>query len=204
MDYPTPGNEPFSADPGDMESAWKGDIRPIETLYRGYLFRSRLEARWAVAFDYLRIEFLYEPDGFKLDAGWYLPDFYLPQIRSFAEVKPAEFDATALAKCTEICLRTGNQFLLLSGPPDFRLYRALERHGGIDAGCDSTADVAVTEYNALLDIDYHGRRYYEQERRLYADPGEDLNLPSDFSESYQQAVYASRQARFDGVTPCAG
>lgn len=204
MEHIVPGFEPFNPDPDDMESAWRGDLKPIETSYRGYLFRSRLEARWAVAFDCLRIEFLYEPDGFKLDAGWYLPDFYLPQIRSFAEVKPAEFDATALAKCTEICLRTGHQFLLLSGPPDFRLYRALERQGGLDAGCDSAADVAVTDYSVLLDIDYHARTYYEQERRLFGNPGGGFSLPSDFTESYREAVYASRQARFDGVTPCAG
>jgi hypothetical protein len=27
------------------------DLRPIETRYRGFRFRSRLEARWAVFFD---------------------------------------------------------------------------------------------------------------------------------------------------------
>lgn len=55
------------------------DIKPIETQYKGYRFRSRLEARWAVFFDALGIEWQYEPEGYDLgEAGWYLPDFWLP------------------------------------------------------------------------------------------------------------------------------
>lgn len=52
-------------------------IRAIETRYAGCRFRSRLEARWAVFFDALRIEWQYEPEGFDLPSGWYLPDFLL-------------------------------------------------------------------------------------------------------------------------------
>ena len=51
-------------------------IQAIETKYKGYRFRSRLEARWAVAFDTLGVEWRYEPEGFQLPSGkWYLPDF---------------------------------------------------------------------------------------------------------------------------------
>lgn len=53
-------------------------IKPIETFYKGYRFRSRVEARWAVFFDALGIEWEYEPEGFVLDDGTcYLPDFRL-------------------------------------------------------------------------------------------------------------------------------
>ena len=55
-------------------------IKPIETVYNGYRFRSRLEARWAVFFDVLEIEYDYEPEGFDLDGLWYLPDFWLPNL----------------------------------------------------------------------------------------------------------------------------
>lgn len=49
---------------------------PIETKYKGYRFRSRLEARWAVFFSALGLAWEYEPEGFELDNGqWYLPDF---------------------------------------------------------------------------------------------------------------------------------
>lgn len=51
-------------------------LKPIETEYDGYKFRSRLEARWAVFFDSLGVEYEYEPEGFELPSGLrYLPDF---------------------------------------------------------------------------------------------------------------------------------
>lgn len=53
-------------------------IKAIETEYKGYKFRSRLEARWAVFFDAMGIAYEYEPEGFMLDDGTkYLPDFYI-------------------------------------------------------------------------------------------------------------------------------
>lgn len=51
-------------------------MKPIETAYNGYRFRSRLEARWAVFFDALGVDYEYEPEGFDLGNGvYYLPDF---------------------------------------------------------------------------------------------------------------------------------
>lgn len=63
-------------------------MKAIETYYNGYRFRSRLEARWAVFFDELGIKYQYEPEGFKLSDGTlYLPDFYLPDLELWVEVK---------------------------------------------------------------------------------------------------------------------
>lgn len=64
------------------------EIKAIETEYNGYRFRSRLEARWAVFFDNAGIKYEYEPEGFELEDGtMYLPDFYLPDLKVYAEVK---------------------------------------------------------------------------------------------------------------------
>lgn len=63
-------------------------MKAIETKYKGYRFRSRLEARWAVFFDALGLEWMYEPEGIDLGNGvWYLPDFYLPKFGGWLEVK---------------------------------------------------------------------------------------------------------------------
>lgn len=67
----------------------KDIIKPIETEYNGYLFRSKLEAQWAVVFDSLEIRYEYEPEGFELEDGTrYLPDFYFPDQDTYGEVKP--------------------------------------------------------------------------------------------------------------------
>jgi len=67
------------------------NIKAIETRYKGYRFRSRLEARWAVFFDAMGLTWEYEPEGFETDAGWYLPDFrvFTPQGNPiWYEIKP--------------------------------------------------------------------------------------------------------------------
>lgn len=59
------------------------NIKPIETIYKGYRFRSRLEARWAVFFDACGVEWEYEPEGFDLGDGiCYLPDFLLHGVKA--------------------------------------------------------------------------------------------------------------------------
>jgi len=92
-------------------------IRAIETAYKGYRFRSRLEARWAVFFDALGIEWQYEPEGFELEAGRYLPDFLIRcdingvSCLNFVEIKgapPTELDlilADQLAKALDCCVQ---------------------------------------------------------------------------------------------------
>ena len=61
----------------------KAQLKPIPTEYKGCLFRSRLEARWAVFLDSLAIEWHYEHDPYPLAPfGYqYLPDFYLPDLK---------------------------------------------------------------------------------------------------------------------------
>lgn len=70
-------------------------IKPIETHWKGYRFRSRLEARWAVFFETLGIAWEYEVEGFEWTANdgtirRYLPDFYLPELETWVEVKGSE------------------------------------------------------------------------------------------------------------------
>lgn len=59
----------------------------IETPYKGYRFRSRLEARWAVFYDNLDLEWEYEKEGFKLKGQLYLPDFFIPRLDCWIEIK---------------------------------------------------------------------------------------------------------------------
>ena len=57
------------------------ELKAIQTEYKGYKFRSRLEARWAVFFDTLGVKWEYEPEGYDLGNGvYYLPDFLLHDV----------------------------------------------------------------------------------------------------------------------------
>lgn len=66
----------------------KNRIKAIETRYAGCRFRSRLEARWARFFDFLGVRWEYEKEGFDLGkSGAYLPDFWLPDLGIWYEIK---------------------------------------------------------------------------------------------------------------------
>jgi len=70
-------------------------IKAIQTEFKGYKFRSRLEARWAVFFESIGLEWEYEAQGFILENGkHYLPDFTVYRLGETPihyEVKPQNF-----------------------------------------------------------------------------------------------------------------
>jgi hypothetical protein len=78
-------------------------VRAIETIYQGYKFRSRLEARYAVLFDALHFDWSYEPEGFELDSGLYLPDFRVDDIPFWLEVKGMTPSRHELLMAEELC-----------------------------------------------------------------------------------------------------
>lgn len=64
------------------------EIEAIPTTRDGVEFRSRLEARWAAYLDYWHIAWTYEPEVITLPSGVvYIPDFWLPELRTWIEVK---------------------------------------------------------------------------------------------------------------------
>lgn len=90
-------------------------LKAIETRYKGYRFRSRTEARWAVAFDAMEIEWEYEKEGYELPSGWYLPDFWLPGYQVFLEVKGATPSVAETHKLMDLSLATDEYVGFLIG-----------------------------------------------------------------------------------------
>lgn len=77
-------------------------LKAIETVYDGYRFRSRLEARWAVFFKTLGIKYEYEKEGYNLDGVYYLPDFWLPEQKCWVEIKGQEPTREEHEKCFKL------------------------------------------------------------------------------------------------------
>lgn len=91
-------------------------LKPIETVYQGYRFRSRLEARWAVFFDALGIPWEYESEGFDLgEAGKYLPDFWLPTFGVWVEIKGSAISAADVRKVQELAKQSNQRVYVFEG-----------------------------------------------------------------------------------------
>src|SRR4051812_42981617 len=78
---------------GVASGAFMDTIAAIQTTYKGYRFRSRLEARWAIFFDCVGMRWDYEVEPILVNGEAYLPDFklYPPDVRKpvYVEIKPA-------------------------------------------------------------------------------------------------------------------
>jgi len=102
-------------------------MKAIETVYNGYRFRSRLEARWAVFFDSLGIRYQYETEGIDTSKGWYLPDFWLAHSKDewarkgggfWAEIKPAGTSAIDnWGLWRQVVIETESSLLAFIGDP---------------------------------------------------------------------------------------
>ena len=102
-------------------------MQAIETVYSGYRFRSRLEARWAVFFDTLGIRYEYEKEGFELPHWWqeegdeplpvlrYLPDFWLPALGCYFEVKGPTPDDEDEEKAGALAMASGKPVYIFWG-----------------------------------------------------------------------------------------
>jgi hypothetical protein len=116
------------------------DVRPIPTRYAGCHFRSRLEARWAVFFDQLGIQWEYELEGFEVgpehDRRNYLPDFWLPGENCWAEIKSGSPDFEDIVKMHYGCIpdyglpgnKHGVRLLLLGSIPNPNVLDSVWHH----------------------------------------------------------------------------
>lgn len=190
------------------------NIKAIETQWKGYRFRSRLEARWAVFFEALGIRWEYEPQGFETRAGKYLPDFFLPEFSMWAEVKPSQLEKRMSEAESDKALWfvcDGREpLVILDGVPADRPYRVItpasccaygceeDFDPFVDVACQKCLDAGVAINNAASDWVCWvapGKRIFPKEfgPRLHwgADSFDAKHVAPD------AAINAARSARFE-------
>ena len=196
------------------------DIKPIETYYNGYRFRSRLEARWAVFFDAMGIKYEYEPEGFTMSDGtMYLPDFYLPESGQFFEVKGVMTD-TDLHKVQQFVSDADKCVTI--GYSDFH-FETCNFWGWKESEDDTFKQFSFDKNDEawLCKCNYCGKYWFQATTggwhcqscgkydgdhhfsvELYSMNGNGEQRVSAYSEKAFDALIAARRARFEhGETP---
>lgn len=190
-------------------------MKAIQTTYKGYKFRSRLEARFAVMFEALGLKWQYEPEGYDLgEAGWYLPDFYLPGLDVWVEVKAKPLNAEEREKAFALSSMTNKPVIELCEIPDPDLISKTgcmfaNTYYGID--CDSLTVYGLLDFymeqnnlkEACLkdaiqwDVDYYQQKY-RQPHPHHFKTGVVLTNQEMFggAKLYNAAIKA-RSARFE-------
>ena len=178
-------------------------IKAIQTEYKGYKFRSRLEARWAVFFDAMGIQWEYEPEGYTLEDGTlYLPDFWLNINRRmfpgeeknrpgcFAEIKGFMTDVDA----HKIILFSKKYPIMVLGNIPNSVDEWTEKYY-------ITQDLNVPLYSyRLIDGDDYTAYFSDYEGDLWITGADHEEW--DLGNKMELALEKARQARFEhGETP---
>lgn len=148
------------------------EIKPIETIYNGYRFRSRLEARWAVFFDALGIEYEYEPEGFELPSGRrYLPDFRVKCWGTRGHIEEEPFDLYIEVKGKMSKDDFGRIY-------EFAAYK------------DKTEAYYCHAYGCTCIVDYSPSSDYDDHLSRWTCPcGHDIGLSSEKAPQYHGCIY---------------
>lgn len=129
--------------------------KPIPTKCNGVQYRSRLEARWALFFDQLGIDYRYEYEGFQLRSGWYVPDFYLPNHGWF-EIKPREPNEEERKHGWDMACEQPDKFYILTGFP-------LEKTHDANYDCDILGNLWM-ENHETGEVYFAPNAYYKRDK----------------------------------------
>ena len=114
-------------------------MNSIETEFLGITYRSRTEARWAVLMHELGVKFHYEAEAFDLsEAGYYLPDFWLPELDLFIEIKPIVSVDGRSSPTQYLCMATEKNVITFCGPPSDPSIGDFREDGFVDVFYDGT------------------------------------------------------------------
>ncbi len=180
-------------------------IKAIETVYNGYRFRSRIEARWAVFFDTLGIRYEYEKEGYQVDHIRYLPDFWLPDLQYWIEIKGQKPTDREVEKAQSIVKATGYPCFIFTGLPDHNdLVKAQELQyyiGNFATGYNLAGSLVISANDCLwVECEECQEVRIESASTIFAHEHWccEAGFPDCISTPRLLAAYtAARQARFE-------
>ncbi|MCH9010573.1 MAG: hypothetical protein IIC21_08120 [Chloroflexi bacterium] len=134
---------------------------------RSPAFAHPSEEEFSKILDFYGLRWEYEPEGVVLEDGtWYLPDFWLPDMHKWVEVKPnGEISNDAWKKAQGLADVTERQVFLLNGAPWPMWYPVID-HLSMDWFCwvpKYTGDQLVTTHDGSPAVGAAKLRFLEAE-----------------------------------------
>lgn len=186
-------------------------IKPIQTNYKGYFFRSRLEARWAVFFETLGVEWEYEPEGYDIGGLYYLPDFRVKYLDGGIHWFEVKSDLERMTDEEKMKVKLFSKYVdaitILDGTPDYITYPTFcndthWREGDFDKEFDEKFSESKNKSGRWGDLLTTIKRDGYPERMWVCEYSSDVSEFLKRSPYYSRAVTAARSARFEhGESP---
>lgn len=157
-------------------------LRPVRKQFRntthhyaGYEMRSHSETRWAAMMDAMGITWIYEPQVIGTRHGGYMPDFFLPEVGMFIEVKGPAPTKAEREKAFDAQAATGYPVVFAYGRPE--MISAELFHGMLSYyGLRGAVSFSTTEIGALVRQHYDMATY-----AAYLTAGEHQDAPKAFA-----------------------
>jgi hypothetical protein len=154
----------------------------------------------------------YEPEGYRLDAGWYLPDFRFSTTGKpveedkyeWAEIKPSVASITQeewgklleFEQRRNLWLFDGTPALRMYTPPSWHMHDLYDEHGNYAGGQDVHIPRPYKVVKWADDFEREGWAYNAHKDRWWWDwHGNFLDNPGEHPE-LMTAIKAARQERF--------
>jgi len=96
-------------------------VKAIPQVLDGIKYRSRTEARWSRFFDLAGMDYEYESEGYMLEVGWYVPDFWLSESGVYFEVKGTLPNGREVAVAQALARHRGVPVVVAMGNPSPRV-----------------------------------------------------------------------------------
>lgn len=152
-------------------------MRERQQVFRhaGYEMRSHSETRWAGMMDSLGICWLYEPQVIETRHGYYLPDFFLPAVGAFVEVKGPFPSGTEIEKAMDAEALTGHPVVFAHGKTE--MHGAILTGGAVTYFCGGKkASFTTYELSEIVRCNYDMHTY-----AAFLTAGDHQTKPDSFS-----------------------
>lgn len=171
-------------------------IQAIPVRWNNTDFDSQTEARFAIFFHSLGIEWRREPQAYAFGnqpGDGYLCDYWLPQFEVWAEIKGPGFTDRQRWKCAELAVGTGYPVLMLFDQPAFKAWEVFVPEDGeaVLYECFLTTEQIA---EGRLPMWTAPARSIYQEKRIIAEWSRRLRA----DHQYVAAVEAALNERFEG------
>lgn len=174
-------------------------LRPVRKQFRntihryaGYDMRSHSETRWAAMMDAMGVTWIYEPQVIGTRHGGYMPDFFLPEVGMFIEVKGPAPTKVEREKAFDAQAATGYPVVFAYGRPE--MIGAELFHGMLSYyGLTSAVSFSTAEIGDLVRQHYDMATY-----AAYLTAGEHQTAPNSFTAiSIAEEILFKMQPRDD-------
>lgn len=158
------------------------------TKYGAIQYKSKLEARYACVLSVLGFTFKYEPTKHFDGKLTHIPDFFINELDSYAEVKPIALNQLEYLKAIKFAIKYRKPYILFVGAPTPQFYQTLILPNQLTGFAPDVSEEGLISYFSIDLINCLNLRRLEHSKKYNASFNDLIELDRWFGAIYQAEV----------------